>query len=57
MFSRLKQLFRRNDAEPEKREVHERERTDAELRAEAQHAAHGQGVAGGHVGMPGGGGS
>lgn len=54
MFNRLKQLFRRGEDKPEKREVHERERTAEELRAEAQHAAHGQSVAGGSVGFPGG---
>jgi len=60
MLSRLKQLFRRENREDredrkrEKREVHTHERTDAELRAEAQHAAHGQSVHGGHAGLPGG---
>jgi hypothetical protein len=54
MLSRLKQLFKRRERDPEKREVHDRERTERELRAEAQHAAHSHGVSGGHAGLPGG---
>ena len=59
MLSRLKRLFRRDDREDDKREkpeVHTRERTDAELRAEAQHYAHGHhGNLGGGGGFAGGG--
>ena len=59
MLSRLKQLVRRadrKDTKREKPEVHPRERSDAELRAEAQHYAHGHhGNLGGGGGFPGGG--
>ncbi len=50
MFSRLKQWFRRGDRKTGEREVHKRERDAAELRAEAEHYAHG------HHGQIGGGG-
>jgi hypothetical protein len=57
MFTRLKQLFQRQDREADKPEVHTRERDSEELRAEAQHYAnlHHGNIGGGNVGGPGGG--
>jgi hypothetical protein len=57
MFTRLKQLFKRADREDrkaEKREVHIRERDEAQLRAEAEHSTTHYGQIGGGGGFPGG---
>ena len=57
MFSRLKQLFRRSerdDHKAEKPEVHNRERDEAQLRAEAQHSTTHYGQIGGSGGFGGG---
>ena len=57
MFSRLKQLFKREDREDrdaEKREVHTRERDEAQLRAEAQNSTAHYGQIGGSGGVGGG---